>query len=222
MQQKVLRQKLYRRLIKRAFDLAGAVVGLIVTLPVTLPLAAVLAVVNGGSPIFLQPRSGRGGRRFDILKFKTMTDARDETGRLLPDHQRTHPLGRWVRRSSLDELPQMINVLKGEMSFIGPRPLLERYLPLYDAVQSRRHEVRPGMTGWAQTRGRNAMGWPRRLELDVWYVDNLSPGLDARIVVATIAKILRREGIDAGPATTMIPFDEWLAHGQNDHKQTEP
>jgi lipopolysaccharide/colanic/teichoic acid biosynthesis glycosyltransferase len=204
-----MRRTIYRRFFKRALDIIGAIVGLAVAMPVMLPLAAILAITNGGSPLFTQRRPGRGGKIFEIVKFKTMTDRRDAAGVLLPDSERIHRLGRFLRRTSLDELPQMINVLKGEMSFIGPRPLLERYLPLYDTTQTRRHEVRPGMTGWAQARGRNAISWEQRFALDVWYVDNLSFALDARIVAMTVWRVLGREGIDADAATTMIPFDEW-------------
>jgi lipopolysaccharide/colanic/teichoic acid biosynthesis glycosyltransferase len=195
---------LYRKIFKRALDTAAAVAGLVLTLPVTLPLAATLAVINRGSPFFTQPRPGRGGAIFRIVKFKTMTDARDASGVLLPDSERTHRIGLWARRTSLDELPQMINVLRGEMSFIGPRPLLERYLPLYDTTQARRHETRPGITGWAQVMGRNTIGWNERFALDVWYVDNLSFALDVRIAAMTISRVLRREGVES----EIIPFDK--------------
>jgi lipopolysaccharide/colanic/teichoic acid biosynthesis glycosyltransferase len=201
---------MYRRVFKRLFDVVAALAGLVVTLPVTLTLAIALAVANGGSPLFLQRRPGRGGKIFIMVKFRTMSDARDGSGALLPDHERTHRLGRLVRRTSMDELPQMLNVLAGQMSFVGPRPLLERYLPLYDSTRARRHEVKPGITGWAQVNGRNSIGWDKRLSLDVWYVDHVSLSLDARIVVKTIVSVVRRRGIDADAKTTMIPFDEWM------------
>jgi lipopolysaccharide/colanic/teichoic acid biosynthesis glycosyltransferase len=196
---------MYRRFFKRTLDVAGAIAALAATLPVTLPLAVALSVANGGSPLFTQRRSGLRGEIFRIIKFKTMNDACDASGAPLPDNARTHRLGRWLRRTSLDELPQMLNVLRGEMSFIGPRPLLERYLPLYDATQARRHEVRPGMTGLAQTRGRNTIAWDERFALDVWYVDNLSFALDVRIAAMTIGRVLRREGVEA----EIEPFDQW-------------
>ena len=200
---------MYRKVFKRAFDLAGAVVGLVLCLPVLLPATIVSVFAGGGNPFFLQPRAGLGGRTFTMIKLKTMNDKRDARGQLLPDSERIHRAGRFIRSTSIDELPQMINVLRGEMSFIGPRPLLVRYLPCYDEHQWRRHEVRPGMTGWAQVNGRNAISWEQRLDLDVWYVDNLSAGLDARIVGLTIRKIVLREGIDSDATTTMIPFDQW-------------
>lgn len=201
---------MYRKFYKRAFDVAGSLAGLALAAPVMLPVAVVLAFANGGTPFFRQTRPGLGGRLFTIVKFKTMHDRRDESGRLLPDSERIHRIGRFIRSTSIDELPQMVNVLIGDMSFVGPRPLLERYLPLYDARQARRHELRPGITGLAQVNGRNAISWEHKFRYDLWYVDNLSPGLDAKIVWRTLRKIVRREGIDAGANMTVIPFDVHL------------
>lgn len=160
----------------------------------------------GGAVFFCQTRPGLHGRPFRMVKFRTMTDARDRDGRLLPDADRLTPFGRFLRASSLDELPELWNVLKGDMSLVGPRPLLVEYLPLYSSVQARRHEVRPGITGWAQVNGRNALAWDRKLELDVWYVDNRSPWLDFRILWLTLCKVLARDGINAPGEATMPRF----------------
>ncbi len=197
---------MYRKYFKRPLDIAAAVAGLTLASPLLLAVAAALALVNRGTPLFRQLRPGRGGKLFTILKFKTMNDRRDTTGRLLPASQRVHPLGRLLRGTSIDELPQMVNVLLGQMSFVGPRPLLPEYLPLYDSRQARRHEVRPGMTGLAQVSGRNDLGWAERFELDVRYVDTLTLRLDTRIVLLTLRKIFTREGVDADQRHT-TPFD---------------
>ena len=197
---------MYRKYFKRTFDVAGALLGLMLTTPLLLVMAGALAVVNRGTPLFRQPRPGLDGKIFTILKFKTMNDRCDSEGRLLPAAARIHPLGRLLRSTSIDELPQMVNVLRGEMSFIGPRPLLTDYLPLYNAHQARRHEVRPGMTGLAQVSGRNALGWEERFDLDVRYVDGVSLRLDARIAALTIRKIFTREGVDADQQYTK-PFE---------------
>ncbi len=197
---------MYRNYFKRPLDLAGAITGLAVTSPLLIIVALALAIAHRGNPLFRQLRPGRGGRLFTILKFKTMNDRCDSTGRLLPAAQRIHPLGRLLRATSVDELPQMVNVLLGQMSFIGPRPLLPEYLTLYDARQARRHEVRPGMTGLAQVSGRNDLPWPERFELDVLYVDTLTLALDARIAALTLRKIFTREGVDPDQRQT-IPFD---------------
>lgn len=156
---------------------------------------------------FLQERPGYQQRSFQIIKFKTMTDKRNAEGKLLPDNQRLTTIGKWIRKLSLDELPQLINVLKGEMSLIGPRPLLFKYIPLYSPIQNRRHEVRPGITGWAQVNGRNSISWTKRFELDVYYVDNISFALDCRIFWMTIVKVLKREGINQSEARPMEPFN---------------
>jgi len=192
--------------MKRTLDLAFV----LAALPLWLPLMAVLALVvrfGLGSPVFFrQPRVGRHGRVFRLWKFRSMTDARDAEGRLRPDAERLTPLGRALRHSSLDEIPSLLNVLRGEMSLVGPRPLLVEYLPLYSPRQARRHEVCPGVTGWAQVNGRNALSWEQRFEHDVWYVDHRSLALDLRILALTIAKVWRREGITAAGHATMEPF----------------
>lgn len=199
---------MYRRWIKRLLDVAASAVGLICTAPLLLAAAAALAVTNRGSGIFfVQERPGLRGRIFRIVKFRTMTDACDASGRLLPDAQRITRLGRLLRASSIDELPQLWNVLRGDMSLVGPRPLLPEYLPRYSARQARRHEVRPGITGWAQCHGRNATPWDERLEQDVWYVEHLSARLDLRILLLTVGKVLRREGIGSTAGVTKEPFD---------------
>jgi len=160
----------------------------------------------GGPVFFCQTRPGLHGRPFRMIKFRTMTDARGRDGHLLPDADRLTPFGRFLRASSLDELPELWNVLKGDMSLVGPRPLLVEYLPLYSRIQARRHEVRPGITGWAQVNGRNALSWDRKLELDVWYVDHRSPWLDIRILWLTVCKVLARDGISAPGEATMPRF----------------
>ncbi|MCW5632674.1 MAG: sugar transferase [Rubrivivax sp.] len=192
--------------MKRAFDLLVV----LATLPITLPLLAVLALavrVKLGSPVFFrQPRVGWQGRIFRLWKLRSMTDARGASGQLLPDAERLTPFGRWLRATSLDEVPSLVNVLRGEMSLVGPRPLLVQYLPLYTPRQARRHEVRPGVTGWAQVNGRNALSWEERFEHDVWYVDHRGFALDLRILALTLAKVLQREGIAAPGHATMEPF----------------
>ncbi len=175
-------------------------IGLVAASPVFLVVTLLLAIANQGRPFFFQLRPGRNGRIFRIVKFKTMNDKRDQQGNLLPDAQRLTPVGRFVRKTSLDEIPQLINVLKGDMSLIGPRPLLVEYLSLYSKEQSRRHEVRPGITGWAQVNGRNLMKLSKKFEHDVWYVDHLSFSLDLNIVFLTIANVLRSKDVGAGAA----------------------
>lgn len=158
------------------------------------------------NPFFFQARSGKDGNIFKVIKFKTMTDARDSNGKLLPDAMRLTRIGKFIRSTSLDELPQLINVLKGDMSLVGPRPLLVEYLPLYNEEQARRHELRPGITGWAQVNGRNSISWKKKFELDVWYVDHCSFSLDLEIVLLTIKKVFIREGISSGTSVTMEKF----------------
>lgn len=179
-------------------------------LAVAAPLLCVLALLvrfKLGSPIlFRQVRPGLGARPFEMMKFRTMTDARGADGQLLPDGDRLTRFGRFLRASSLDELPGLINVVKGEMSLVGPRPLLMQYVPLYDANQTRRHEVRPGITGWAQVNGRNALSWDQKFTLDIWYVDNRSFLLDLRILAMTALKVVKRDGISAAGEATMAPF----------------
>ena len=197
---------IYGNGIKRHMDFSLALAALALLSVPFLLLALLLALANRGTPFFRQTRPGRGGRLFRIVKFKTMTDARDSRGELLPDEQRLTRAGALVRSLSLDELPQLFNVLAGQMSFIGPRPLLPEYLPLYTAEQARRHDVRPGITGWAQVNGRNAISWERKFELDVWYVDHLNFLLDMRIIFLTLAKVVRRQGISAEGCATMQKF----------------
>ena len=197
---------IYGNGIKRLMDFSLALAALALLSVPFLLLALLLALANRGTPFFRQTRPGRGGRLFRNVKFKTMTDARDSRGELLPDEQRLTRAGALVRSLSLDELPKMINVLAGQMSFIGPRPLLPEYLPLYTAEQARRHDVRPGITGWAQVNGRNAISWERKFELDVWYVDHLNFLLDMRIIFLTLAKVVRRQGISAEGCATMQKF----------------
>ena len=197
---------IYGNCIKRVLDFSAALIVLAVLLVPFLALAALLAAANRGTPFFRQTRPGRRGKLFRIVKFQTMTDEQDARGELLPDERRLTRAGRLVRSLSLDELPQLFNVLAGQMSFIGPRPLLPEYLPLYSAEQARRHDVRPGITGWAQVNGRNSIGWDRKFELDVWYVDHLSLLLDARIILLTLAKVVQRQGISAEGSATMEKF----------------
>lgn len=191
---------------KRVFDL----VAVILTAPLWLPLVAVLAVlirVKLGSPVFFrQKRPGHCEEIFELIKFRTMTDARDAKGELLPDDRRLPPFGRWLRASSLDELPELLNVLRGEMSLVGPRPLLVQYLARYSTEQKRRHEVPPGLTGWAQINGRNALSWEEKFKLDVWYVDHRSSGLDLRILFRTVWQVVSRQGISAPGDATMPEF----------------
>jgi lipopolysaccharide/colanic/teichoic acid biosynthesis glycosyltransferase len=198
---------LYGLIFKRFLDFAVALTLLILLSPIILIIGAVLAKQNKGTPFFFQERPGKDKKPFQIIKFKTMTDDRDDKGELLPDKQRITPLGKFVRKWSLDELPQLFNVIKGDMSLIGPRPLLFKYLPLYSEEQNRRHEVRPGITGWAQVNGRNAISWRKKFELDVYYVDHLSFLLDFKIFWLTLVKILARTGIDQSSERPMQPFD---------------
>ncbi|MFD2786930.1 sugar transferase [Hymenobacter rubripertinctus] len=193
----------YARRGKRLLDVVLAAPALLLAGPLLLPLAAALAWQNGGAWLFRQPRPGLGGRVFSFYKLQTMTDRRDARGQPLPDAERLPRLGRWVRATSLDELPQLWNVLRGDLSLVGPRPLLVQYLPLYSPEQARRHAVRPGITGWAQINGRNAISWEQKFAFDVWYVDNLSWQLDLRILLRTVARVLGARGITAaGQATT--------------------
>jgi lipopolysaccharide/colanic/teichoic acid biosynthesis glycosyltransferase len=193
-------------MLKRTFDILGSLLGLVI-LAVPLAGLALLVRLNLGSPVlFVQERPGLRGRIFRIFKFRTMTDSRTKNGLPLSDAARLTRFGRWLRASSLDELPELLNVLAGQMSFVGPRPLLVEYLPLYSPEQARRHEVRPGITGWSQVNGRNAVDWDQRLAMDVWYVDNRSLWLDFRILVMTAIKVVRREGISQEGQATMERF----------------
>jgi undecaprenyl phosphate N,N'-diacetylbacillosamine 1-phosphate transferase len=197
----------YRTGGKRLLDVTVSLLVVVLTSPVWLLAAVGLAVQNRGKLFFVQERPGRYAQPFHILKFKTMTDARDARGNLLADNQRITRLGRVVRQWSIDELPQLINVLRGDMSLVGPRPLLFKYLPLYSPEQYRRHEARPGITGWAQVNGRNALSWNEKFRLDVEYVDQVSFVLDVRIALRTVQKILVREGINQSDARPMEPFN---------------
>lgn len=192
--------------VKRGFDLAIAVAGLILLWPLMIIVALVIRLVLGSPIIFMQTRPGFRGRPFRIFKFRTMSDACDSFGNLLPDGERLGTFGKFLRKLSLDELPQLFNVLKGDLSIVGPRPLLMEYLPLYTVEQTRRHDVKPGITGWAQVNGRNAISWEQKLALDVWYVDHRSVGLDARIVAMTFRKVLRAEGVSQVGEATMDRF----------------
>lgn len=199
---------LYKLFFKRVLDVVASGAALVV---LALPLAAVTVWLHfankGAGAFFFQERPGKNGKIFRVVKFKTMTDGRDADGRLLPDAERLTRVGRFVRSTSLDELPQLWNVFKGDMSLIGPRPLRTHYLPLYSPEQARRHEVRPGITGWAQTHGRNTITWCKKFEYDVWYVDHISFLLDLKIVLMTIQKVFKREGISAEGQATAEPFN---------------
>lgn len=197
---------LYTRGGKRAFDLVATAIGGLITLPIQ-AVIAVFVRRNLGSPVlFRQQRPGRGGEPFELVKFRTMTDERDDNGELLPDGDRLPAFGRFLRSTSLDELPELWNVLKGDMSLVGPRPLLMSYLPLYSPTQARRHEVRPGITGLAQVNGRNAVAWENKFTDDVYYVDNVSFGLDLKILWRTITAVVRRHGVSAEGEATMPVF----------------
>lgn len=199
---------MYKHGLKRIIDFILVFIVLAIIWPVLLLITLWLYFVNkGAGAFFTQERPGKNGKIFRVIKFKTMTDERDVEGNLLPDADRLTPIGCFVRSLSIDELPQLINVLKGDMALIGPRPLLPQYLPLYSKEQVRRHEVRPGITGWAQVNGRNAISWKRKLELDVWYVDNCSFLLDLKIIFKTIKKVFVREGISSDTSATMEAFN---------------
>ena len=199
---------LYRRFFKRFFDIILSGCALLLLSPIILILWIWLTIANNGAgALFFQERPGKDGKIFKVVKFKTMTDERDENGILLPDEDRLTKVGKFVRSTSLDELPQLLNILKGDMSFIGPRPLLPEYLPLYSPEQARRHNVRPGLSGWAQINGRNSISWKQRFEYDVWYVDNISFKLDLKIFFLSIKKAFVREGINSATSATMEYFN---------------
>ncbi len=193
-------------LMKRLLDLVCSLSALLALVPLLAVLALLVRVKLGAPVLFVQERPGRGGQLFRMLKFRTMTDARDAAGALRPDAERLTRFGRWLRATSLDELPELWNVLRGDMSLVGPRPLLAHYLPRYSPEQARRHEVRPGITGWAQVNGRNALSWDDKFRLDVWYVDHRSFALDLRILALTVSKVLRRDGISAAGEATVPEF----------------
>lgn len=192
--------------MKRSFDLLASAAALLLFAPLLLVLVFLIRRKLGSPVFFTQQRPGLHGRPFKMIKFRTMTDARDADGNLLPDAERLPPFGRFLRSASLDELPELFNILKGDMSLVGPRPLLMEYLPLYSERQARRHDVRPGLTGWAQINGRNALSWEEKFELDVWYVENRSFWLDLKIILLTVKKVLVREGISAAGEATMTKF----------------
>ena len=199
---------MYRGCFKRCLDFLIVFCVLFVIWPILVVIALGLHFVNkGAGAFFTQERPGRGGKIFKVIKFKSMTDKRDLMGNLLPDEERLTKIGKFIRTTSLDELPQLINVLKGDMSLIGPRPLLPQYLPLYSTEQGRRHDVRPGITGWAQVNGRNDVSWGKKFELDVWYVDHLSFWLDMKIIFLTIWKVLKRDGVSKEGMATTEPFN---------------
>lgn len=197
----------YRVVFKRSMDLTLALLAFILTFPLFIVLTFGLAVSNLGKPFFLQARPGKDGKIFNIIKFKTMSDCKDSRGNLLPDEQRLTKLGKIIRKLSLDEIPQLINVIKGEMSLVGPRPLLVEYLRLYNKMQARRHDVRPGITGLAQVNGRNSVSWDRKFEMDIWYVENYSFKVDLMILYRTVGKVFRREGVSAEGHVTAEKFD---------------
>lgn len=199
---------MYKICIKRILDFLIVFCALLLIWPILLVITIWLHFANkGAGAFFMQERPGKNGKIFKVIKFKTMTDERDTNGNLLPDEARLTKVGKFVRSTSIDELPQLVNVLKGDMSLIGPRPLLPQYLPLYSKEQARRHEVRPGITGWAQCHGRNAISWTKKFELDVWYVDHCSFLLDSKIIFLTIKKVLVREGISQQGQATMEMFN---------------
>jgi lipopolysaccharide/colanic/teichoic acid biosynthesis glycosyltransferase len=193
-------------LLKRFLDFLFSILALALVSPILIGITILLLFANNGKPFFFQKRPGKHGKIFGIVKFKTMNDKKDAEGNLLPDQDRITPLGSFIRKTSLDEIPQLINVLKGDMSLIGPRPLLIIYLPLYNAEQQKRHLVRPGITGWAQVNGRNAISWEEKFKLDVWYVEHLSLKLDLKIFYLTVLKVFKQEGISSNTHATMERF----------------
>ena len=199
---------MYKNFFKRLIDFTIVFIALLIIWPILLLITIWLHFANkGAGAFFTQERPGKDGKIFKVIKFKTMTDERDENGKLLPDAQRLTKVGKFVRSTSIDELPQLINVFKGDMALIGPRPLLVKYLPLYSKEQARRHEVRPGMTGWAQCNGRNAISWTKKFELDVWYVDHCTLWTDIKIIWITIMKVLKRADISQDGQATMEAFN---------------
>ena len=201
-------------MIKRLFDFCAALLALVLLSPILIWVALKVRSRLGSPVIFRQRRPGLNGEPFDMIKFRTMLEAYDEHGKPLPNEQRMTPFGKWLRATSLDELPELWNVVKGSMSLVGPRPLRMEYLPLYNAHQARRHEVRPGITGWAQINGRNSLSWEQKFDLDVWYVDNQSFLLDLKILFLTVKKVVVKEGINASEEVTMKPFTGTKESGQ--------
>lgn len=197
---------MYAKCIKRILDFLLSLAALLILSPVLLILTILGACFMGGNPFFTQRRPGKGEKIFRLIKFRTMSNRRDENGNLLPDEVRLNQYGRFLRSTSLDELPELINILLGQMSIVGPRPLLVKYLPRYNAQQHRRHEVRPGLTGWAQVNGRNAISWEEKFQYDIEYVENISFSMDIKVIFTTISKIFKREGISSDTAATMEEF----------------
>jgi undecaprenyl phosphate N,N'-diacetylbacillosamine 1-phosphate transferase len=197
---------MYKKFLKRGIDFVFALLFFILLSPVFLLIIFLLIFTAGSSPFFFQLRPGKNGKIFRLIKFKSMNEKKDDLGNLLPDTERLTGIGLFLRKTSLDEIPQLLNVLKGEMSLVGPRPLLVEYLPLYSKFQARRHEVLPGITGWAQVNGRNTIGWEQKFEYDVWYVDHVSFMMDTKIIFRTIIKVFKREGINGGTQVTMEKF----------------
>jgi lipopolysaccharide/colanic/teichoic acid biosynthesis glycosyltransferase len=199
---------MYTRLVKPIADFFAALIGLIILSPLFILITILLFIANNGKPFFTQKRPGKNGAIFKIVKFKTMNDKKDANGQLLTDGERLTAVGSLVRKTSLDEIPQLINVLLGDMSIVGPRPLLPAYLEHYTPFQNRRHEVKPGITGWAQVNGRNTISWDQKFEYDVWYVNHQSFNLDIRIIIKTIQKVMKASGISPGDQVTMSRFDD--------------
>lgn len=197
---------IYRSVVKPTIDVAVAAVAFVLFLPLFVVVCILLIIANNGKPFFLQQRPGKNGKIFKVIKFKTMNDRKDSDGRLLPDSVRLTPVGSFVRKTSLDEIPQLLNVIKRDMSLIGPRPLMISYLPLYNEQQRKRHDVLPGITGWAQVNGRNAISWKQKFEFDVWYVEHMSFALDVKILMLTVVKVFKSEGISSATSATMEPF----------------
>ncbi|MFR9165368.1 MAG: sugar transferase [Dysgonomonas sp.] len=197
---------MYKHFFKRILDLGLATIAFVCASPIFIVITVFLFFANDGKPFFTQRRPGKGGNIFKVIKFKTMNDKKDNSGNLLPDADRLTSIGKFVRKTSLDEIPQLLNVIKGDMSLVGPRPLLVEYLPLYSQEQARRHDVRPGITGWAQVNGRNAISWQQKFEYDVWYVDHISLTLDIKIIWMTVLKVFKSEGISSNTSVTMEKF----------------
>ena len=197
---------MYKSFLKRLLDFLASFFGIVLLSPIILFLIVFLAIANNGKPFFFQVRPGRNERIFKIVKFKSMNDKKDENGELLPFEQRITKVGKFIRKYSLDEIPQLFNVLKGDMSLIGPRPLLVKYLPLYNDFQKRRHDVRPGITGWAQVNGRNTISWDEKFKFDVWYTEHISFTTDVKILIRTIKKVLFKEDINSGQNLNMPTF----------------
>lgn len=197
---------MYKKFFKFLMDFSIAATIFLLAFPLFLVITVILLFTNNGKPFFFQKRPGKDEKIFRVIKFKTMTDRKDNNGKLLPDYLRITKIGRFIRNTSLDEIPQLLNVIKGDMSLVGPRPLLPSYLPLYNNFQKRRHEVKPGITGWAQVNGRNAISWDKKFELDIWYVDHCSFQVDIKIFWLTIIKVFKKEGINAEENVPMRPF----------------